>query len=127
MFPYNKCNRKNARELRKNMTPEEKHLWYDFLKALPFNVHRQYAIGNYILDFYVAEKKLAIEIDGIQHNAKDNMAKDIIRDSTLSNYGISVLRIPNESIRTCFSRVCEVILLELGIGFNDLKKTKSQK
>lgn len=69
MIPYNKNLVKNAQELRKNMTPEEKHLWYDFLKKLPFNVRRQHNIENYIVDFYIAEKKAVIEVDGIQHTA----------------------------------------------------------
>ena len=67
MIPYNKKLVSNARTLRKNMTPEEKHLWYDFLKQLPFNVRRQHNIENYIVDFYIAKKKLVIEVDGRQH------------------------------------------------------------
>jgi len=60
MIPYNKKLVSNARDLRKNMTPEEKHLWYDFLKRLPLNVRRQHNIENYIVDFYIAEKKIVI-------------------------------------------------------------------
>ena len=67
MIPYNKNLVSNARTLRSNMTPEEKHLWYDFLKKLPFTVKRQHNIENYIVDFYIAEKKIAIEVDGGQH------------------------------------------------------------
>ena len=58
MLPYNKNLLPNARKLRKEMTPEEKHLWYDFLKRLPYNVKRQYTVENYIVDFYIAKKKL---------------------------------------------------------------------
>ena len=57
----------NAKALRKNMTKEERHLWYDFLRELPVMVHRQKVVGNYIVDFYVAEAKIAIELDGSQH------------------------------------------------------------
>ena len=64
---YNKHLRGNARSLRKNMTKEERHLWYDFLKGLPVMVHRQKVFGNYIADFYIAEAKLVIELDGSQH------------------------------------------------------------
>ena len=67
MIPYNKKLVSNARTLRKNMTSEEKHLWYDFLKRLPYNVRRQHNIENYIVDFYIAEKKVVIEVDGRQH------------------------------------------------------------
>ncbi len=62
MIPYNKKLVSNARTLRKNMTPEEKHLWYDFLKRLPLNVRRQHNIENYIVDFYIAEKKIVVEV-----------------------------------------------------------------
>ena len=44
--------RQNAQNLRKNMTREERHLWYDFLKIYPVQFKRQYPIGNYIVDFY---------------------------------------------------------------------------
>ena len=71
MIPYNKKLVSNARTLRKNMTPEEKHLWYDFLKRLPFNVRRQHNIENYIVDFYIAKKKIVIKIDGIQHSVRE--------------------------------------------------------
>ena len=122
MIPYNKKLVSNAKILRKNMTPEEKHLWYDFLKKLPFNVRRQHNIENYIVDFYIAEKKIVIEVDGIQHKAAENMEADKKRDELLSNWGITVLRYSNESIRKNFNAVAEHILKNLGIDFCDLKK-----
>ena len=64
---HNKALADNAKVLRKNMTKEERHLWYDFLKTLPVMVHRQKVIGAYIVDFYIAEAKLIIELDGSQH------------------------------------------------------------
>ena len=67
MIPYNKSNTSNARSLRKNMTPEEKHLWYDFLKRLPLNVRRQHNIENYIVDFYIAEKSIVIDLSSYLH------------------------------------------------------------
>lgn len=57
----------NSKTLRKNMTKEEGHLWYDFLKSLPCNVNRQKVIGNYIVDFYISSAKIVIELDGSQH------------------------------------------------------------
>ena len=121
MLPYNKSLTQNARELRKNMTPEEKHLWYDFLKKLPFNVHRQHNIENYIVDFYIAEKKIVIEVDGVQHLSNRNQQLDAQRDSNLSNWGIKVLRYPNDRIRDSFTEVAEDILNNLGLTFADLK------
>jgi very-short-patch-repair endonuclease len=126
MLPYNKSLTPNARELRKNMTPEEKHLWYDFLKKLPFNVHRQHNIENYIVDFYIAEKKIVIEVDGVQHLSNRNQQLDAQRDSNLSNWGIKVLRYPNDRIRDSFTEVAEDILENLGLTFSDLLPVKTK-
>ena len=121
MLPYSKKLVKNAQNLRKNMTPEERHLWYDFLKRLPFNVRRQHNIENYIVDFYIAEKKTVIEVDGRQHLMTENRAADERRDKALSNWGITVLRYTNSSIRDCFHAVAQDILQHLGLSFADLK------
>ena len=104
------------------MTPEERHLWYDFLKRLPIRAHRQYNIGNYIVDFYIPKKQLVIEIDGIQHLTKENKEKDRTRDSFLEGQGLNVLRFSNESIRNSFTDVCQIILNHIEIEFEDLKK-----
>ena len=66
----------NAKALRKNMTKEERHLWYDFLKTLPFTINRQKVIGMYIVDFYCAEAKLVIELDGSQHYSDGGQQTD---------------------------------------------------
>ena len=121
MIPYNKKLVDNARVLRKNMTPEEKHLWYDLLKRLPYNVRRQHNIENYIVDFYIAEKKIVIEIDGIQHGSHEHQQKDKDRDLELSKWEITVLRYSNESIRREFNWVASDILAHLGLRFADLK------
>ena len=121
MLPYNKSLVKNARELRKNMTPEEKHLWYDFLKKLPVNVRRQHNIESYIVDFYIAEKKIVIELDGIQHNSEEYSEKDSARDTALSKWGIKVLRYSNKDINSNFTAVAKDILDNLGLGFGDLR------
>ena len=83
MLPYNKKLVQNAHTLRKNMTPEEKHLWYDFLKKLPCNVRRQHNIESYILDFYIADQKIAIEVDGRQHLTDAHAKADAQRDEKL--------------------------------------------
>ena len=97
------------------MTPEERHLWYDFLKKLPINVHRQYNIENYIVDFYIAEKKIVIEIDGIQHGEATHVEADEKRDKSLSAWGITVLRYSNKDVRKKFSEVTQDILNHLGL------------
>ena len=121
MIPYNKKFVSNARTLRKNMTPEEKHLWYDFLKRLPNNVRRQHNIENYIVDFYIAEKKIVIEVDGRQHLLPEHKEADKQRDAAMSSWGIVVLRYPNDSIRNNFNAVTEDILKHLGSDHNDLE------
>ena len=123
MKAYNKDLVSNAQALRKNMTPEEKHLWYDFLKRLPMKAHRQYNIGNYIVDFYIPQKQLVIEIDGIQHLTEEHKEKDQIRDKFLEGQGLRVLRFPNESIHKNFADVCQVILNYIEVEFEDLKES----
>ena len=121
-YEYNENLTDNAKELRKNMTPEEKHLWYDFLKLLPVTVNRQKTVGSYIVDFYIHSAKLVIEIDGMQHHSIDHQQADVKRDAYLSSYGITVLRYDNKTVRDEFSWVCEDILNHMGLGFSDLRK-----
>ncbi len=103
----------NAKVLRKNMTKEERHLWYDFLKSLPITVNRQKVIGNYIVDFYIATAKLVIELDGSQHYEDSGIAYDEKRDEYLNSLGIKVLRYSNLDINQRFESVCEDILNNL--------------
>ena len=103
----------NARMLRKNMTKEERHLWYDFLKTLPITVNRQKVIGNYIVDFYIATAKLVIELDGSQHYEDKGIENDTKRDAFLNDLGIKVLRYSNLDVNQRFESVCEDILNNL--------------
>ena len=121
MYSYNKKLVSNAQELRKDMTAEERHLWYDFLKKLPIPVKRQKNIENYILDFYIPSAKLAIEIDGRQHKLAENREDDRIRDEFLNSLGITVVRYTNDDIRDRFQAVAKDILNRLGLGYEDLK------
>jgi very-short-patch-repair endonuclease len=111
----------NAQNLRKNMTDEEKHLWYDFLKKLPITVNRQKNIGNYIVDFYIASKRLVIELDGSQHNKPEHRVADKERDATLDSLGVTVLRYTNLDIHERFGAVCKDILNHLDLSLNDLR------
>ena len=99
----------NAKALRKNMTKEERHLWYDFLKSLPMTVHRQKVIGHYIVDFYIAEAKIVIELDGTQHFDDEGKQKDFERDAYLQAQGLTVLRYANSDINKNFQSVCQDI------------------
>ena len=121
-YKYNKSLVPSAQDLRKNMTPEENRLWYDFLKKLPVNVNRQKIIGNYIVDFFIAERKIVIELDGIQHELECNFLKDKIRDKYFSDLGITVLRYSNVQINNEFKAVCIDILNHLSLSFLDLKQ-----
>lgn len=103
---HNKALTKNAQRLRKEMTKEEKHLWYDFLKKLPINVNRQKVIANYIVDFYISKAKLVIELDGSQHYEEMARNADEKRDDTLSRLGISVARYTNVQLNSNFQGVC---------------------
>ena len=100
----------NAKLLRKNMTIEERHLWYDFFKQLPITVHRQKPLGIYIVDFYIATSRLVIELDGSQHYEEPHRLKDTERDAWLQNAGYTVLRYSNADIQNRFRGVCEDIL-----------------
>ena len=100
----------NAKTLRKNMTKEERHLWYDFLKTLPITVNRQKVIGNYIIDFYIASAKIVVELDGSQHYEDKGIANDTKRDAFLNDLGIKVLRYSNLDVNQRFESVCEDIL-----------------
>ena len=100
----------NAKVLRKNMTKEERHLWYDFLRTLPITVNRQKVIGNYIVDFYIASSKIVIELDGSQHYEDDGIDNDTKRDAFLNSLGIKVLRYSNSDVNQRFKSVCEDIL-----------------
>ena len=102
-----------SQHLRKNMTRQERKLWYDFLKPLPITFHRQKVLGNYILDFYCAEAKLAIELDGSQHYSSLGEKADNKRDAILREFGITVLRYSNKDIDFRFENVCNDILNHL--------------
>ena len=98
-----------AKQLRKEMTKEERHLWYDFLRTYPVRFSRQKVLGKYIADFYSAEAKLVIELDGSQHFEEVNTEKDTERAIFLEGYGLTVIRIPNNEVMRNFGDVCEYI------------------
>ena len=98
-----------AKELRKNMTKEERHLWYDFLRNYPIKFTRQKVFGKYILDFYCAHAKLAVEVDGSQHYTEETKVKDDERTNYIKEYGVTVIRIPNNYINYNFEGVCDYI------------------
>jgi len=98
-----------ARVLRKNLTKEERHLWYDFLREFPVRFRRQEIIGSYIADFYCVKAKLVVELDGSQHYNQETMNTDARRTTYFESLGIDVLRFPNLDIWRNFEGVCFTI------------------
>ena len=98
-----------AKALRKGMTKEERHLWYDFLREYPIRFLRQKVIDNYIVDFYCSKARLVIELDGSQHYETAGLRKDQIRTGHLENRNLTVIRIPNNMVNENFRGVCEHI------------------
>ncbi len=102
-----------SKRLRREMTKEERHLWYDFLRNIPEMVHRQKPIGPYVVDFYIASAKIVIELDGGQHFEEEGHQKDALRDQYLNTLGILVLRYSNADVWKNFRGVCTDILLQI--------------
>ena len=98
-----------AKQLRKEMTKEERHLWYDFLRDYPVRFSRQKVLGKYIADFYCAKAHIVIELDDSQHYEAAQMATDAERTAFLQGYGLTVVRIPNNEIYKNFEGVCKHI------------------
>ena len=106
---YNRKMRERTRELRKNMTPQEKHLWYDYLSTYDIKIYRQRSIGGFIVDFYCSKVKLAIEIDGSQHYTEEGIEYDKERNFVLKKYGVETIRFSNLDIDRNFEGVCQEI------------------
>ena len=98
-----------AKKLRKEMTPEERHLWYDFLRNYPVRFLRQKVIDHYIADFYCRKAGLVIELDGSQHFEEPGLAKDRIRTEHMEQRGLTVLHIANIDVNQHFESVCAYI------------------
>ena len=99
----------NARNLRREMTKEERHLWYDYLRHQPVKFRRQAVFGKFIADFYCAKAKLVIELDGSQHYEPENRQADQIRTEYLEAFGVTVIRVANTDVMRNFRGVCEYI------------------
>ena len=108
-IPKDNSQLKNARKLRREMTPHERKLWYLFLRKYPMKIYKQRIIGSYIVDFYCAAARLVIEIDGSQHYETEKEASDAKRTAFLESYGLMVLRFSNGDIDRKFHAVCEQI------------------
>ena len=109
MLPRNRKNIPVARMLRKNLTPEEKHLWFDFLREFPVRFRRQERIGNYIVDFYCSKAGIVVELDGKWHNEESAQEYDFEREEYLKSLGLIVLRFENVDVHMNFNNICNII------------------
>ena len=98
-----------AKSLRKNMTKEERRLWYDFLRSYSIRFLRQKVIDNYIVDFYCHEARIAIELDGSQHYEEKGLLNDRLRTEKIESRNLTVVHIPNNEVNQNFRGVCEYI------------------
>ena len=101
--------RKNAKELRKNLTPAEEKLWVHLRGHRMGDVHfrKQHAIGNYIVDFCAPSQKLVIELDGSHHLEQEDYDKE--RTAFLNSKGYKVLRFWNNDVMNDMEKVLTVI------------------
>ena len=106
---YNNNNIHLAKDLRKNATSEENHLWYDFLSKYEVRFQRQKSIDNFIADFYCHKARLIIELDGSQHYTPEGKEKDAYRTEILEGYDLHVIRFTNGDIKNNFFGVCKYI------------------
>ena len=110
---HNSALTSRAQELRRNMTKEERRLWYEYLRNHPYRFRRQVPFGNYILDFYCASAKLAVELDGSQHFDPKGIQYDQARTAFFESNGIYVLRFSNTDVLQNLRGVCQAIDLAI--------------
>ena len=102
-----------AQQLRRDMTPQEKKLWYEYLRDYPVKIYRQRVIGQFIVDFYCYAAKLVIELDGAQHYTSNGMVADAERTALLTQMGLKVIRFENIEVDEKFHSVCSTIHSEI--------------
>lgn len=108
-LPYDARLNDRAVDLRREMTPQEKKLWYAYLRKYPVKIYKQRVIEHFIVDFYCPLARLVIELDGSQHYTEQGKAYDEERSSIMEGYGVEVLRFTNLEVDREFDAVCERI------------------
>ena len=103
---YRPIAQRRAKTLRRSMTPDERHLWYDYLRTCPWKFQRQKAIGIYIVDFVCYQAHLIIELDGEQHNDTTAYQHDEKRTKYLEEQDFRILRFSNRDVRSHFDSIC---------------------
>jgi very-short-patch-repair endonuclease len=112
-IPYRPDLTQRSRRLRRDQTPPERKLWYEFLAALPHKFTRQKPLGRYIADFYCAQQLLVIELDGNSHYVTAASGYDSERAASLAAKGIRIIRFTNSDVMERFEGVCNTILAAL--------------
>jgi very-short-patch-repair endonuclease len=110
---YRKTLKTRAQSLRRDPTPAERKLWYEFLRDLPEKFTRQKPLGTYVADFYCSRHQLVIELDGDSHYVEKAQKYDEARTSVLGLQGIQVIRFANDDVMQNFEAVCAAILAVL--------------
>ena len=108
-IPKDNSKLETARRLRREMTPQERKLWYLFLQKYPTKIYKQRIVDRFIVDFYCASAKLVIEVDGSQHYEEAGLIYDAERTTVLESFGLKIIRYSNREIEREFSAVCEQI------------------
>ena len=106
IVPYNRRLKMPSRALRREATPAERKLWFEFLSYLPEKFTRQKPIGSYVADFYCSSARLVIEIDGDSHFTAAGAAHDAQRTAVLAGLNVRVIRFTNLEVREQFEAVC---------------------
>ena len=108
-LPYDARLNDRAVDLRREMTPQEKKLWYAYLRKYPVKIYKQRVIEHFIVDFYCPLARLVIELDGSQHYTEQGVQYDMERSAVFEQYGVQVLRFRNQDVSAHFEMVCEQI------------------
>ena len=109
LVPYRLSLKWPSRVLRRDPTPAERKLWYEFLRDLPEKFTRQKPLGSYIADFYCSRMRLVIEIDGDSHFTPDGEQRDAGRTAALETHGLRLMRLTNAEVMQQFEAVCQRI------------------
>ncbi|HJT62728.1 MAG TPA: endonuclease domain-containing protein [Burkholderiales bacterium] len=113
-IPYRTKLTPRAQALRRDPTPAEKKLWYEFLRDLPHKFTRQKPLGQYVADFYCSRQRLVIELDGDSHYTDRAQHYDQVRTAALEMRGLRVMRFTNTDVLESFEAVCAAICVALG-------------
>lgn len=118
-----------SRSLRKNQTPWEAKLWAHLRAGRFFNLKfkRQVRLGNYVVDFYCAQHRLVIELDGGQHNERKISLKDGEKQEYLGKEGFKVLRFWNHELQQNLGGVLEAIKIKIEVNRPDLSPNLSPR